>query len=754
MIPPFRSWSSRGLLACCLLAGGGNAVPAQEGGEEFQAVAQRLIGATLRERLDVFAQLVQRQQEWLPAIALRVHGQHREYQLQIERLLSQLADERWLAREEAERELGEIGARARATIEDRREHGATLEERLRCERILKALDARGTTREENELAILRGLVQATLYLKTDPQLRAALRSACDHADFEVVDGSLRALGVHGDQDDVARLHAHVTRSPAPHRIAALHALARLPAAAALPKLRELLLGSALLPAERAGVVRVLHTRPDAAELVTDCAGAADPVVAEAARLQPLAAFAPTPVEVGFADGGKVAGAFEGVLGDCLLLVQSAELPALPRIELPLAQVTSVRTTAEVEAPRPGCRIALRQGSLVHGQLIALDAETVIVQTARFGTQRLPRGAVQGILLDPALDRILGGQGQGDRVRLKSGTQIEQPIAVVADQRLQVGEQHLALTDVASLSFGRAQNQVPDTTAWTRVETHDGDRLLGHLGRAEAGGVGLHVPLLGATSIPLGEVKRIEFGIGGGAQWGFTLIADYSDNLVIEVDEQGNEVFRLEDTFGAWDAEALDNGHILIVEFAASRVLEVDRDGKTVWFYDDGLRNPTDADRLQNGNTLIADAYRQRVIEVTPDKQIVWQFAEGVRPYDVERLQSGNTLIADILKDRVIEVDPQGRVVWEVTSMPHVHDADRLPNGNTLITLRTLRKVVEVDRGGRVVWQLEHLDSPSDADRLPNGNTLVSEHGAVREYDRAGKVIWTRAAQWALEANRY
>ena len=42
----------------------------------------------------------------------------------------------------------------------------------------------------------------------------------------------------------------------------------------------------------------------------------------------------------------------------------------------------------------------------------------------------------------------------------------------------------------------------------------------------------------------------------------------------------------------------------------------------------------------------------------------------------------------------------------------------------------------------------------DADRLPNGNTLVAENGMVREFDRSGKVVWSKACTWAVEANRY
>ncbi|MGE3173880.1 MAG: hypothetical protein AB7O97_14745 [Planctomycetota bacterium] len=233
----------------------------------------------------------------------------------------------------------------------------------------------------------------------------------------------------------------------------------------------------------------------------------------------------------------------------------------------------------------------------------------------------------------------------------------------------------------------------------------------------------------------------------------TLLADYSDNRVDMVDDQGHVVWTLEDVFGAWDAELTPAGTVLVTEFSLSRVQEVRRDGSVAWVFDD-LKNPYDADRLPNGNTLIADTFGQRVIEVTPAKEIVWKCDRLIRPFDADRLANGNTLIADVQGNRVIEVSPAGEIVWQVGGMPNVHDADRLPDGNTLITLRSQGRVVEVDVDGQVVWQLDDLSSPSDADRLPNGNTVVAENTQVREFDREKKLVWRHGATWCVEVNRY
>lgn len=241
----------------------------------------------------------------------------------------------------------------------------------------------------------------------------------------------------------------------------------------------------------------------------------------------------------------------------------------------------------------------------------------------------------------------------------------------------------------------------------------------------------------------------------------TLVADYSDNRVYEIDEQGREVFALEEVYGAWDAERLADGNLLLTEFSVSHVREVDRNGKTVWLYDK-LKNPYDADRLDlgalAGMTLICDTFGGRVVVVKPDGTEYWSYGdhdhESIRPFDCDLTAKGTFLIADVLHDRIVEIDMHGFVLWEAKDLPNAHDADRLPNGNTLVTLRHKGAVVELDRDGKVVWQLADLSTPSDADRLPNGHTLVAEKGRVREFDRDGKVVGERAATWAVEVNRY
>jgi hypothetical protein len=712
-------------------------------------------------RLRQIAELVGAAGQARPAIAASIHGDHREYQLKIERYLDQLRDDRWLSREDAERTLIEIGGRAVAQIEERAKQGATLEERLRSARILDAIATRGTEDEDREIRLLRGLVLTAPYLGADERLRKALISALGHTDPVVVEGATRALGAVGTADDVPTLVARA-RSGAGQtgtRRAALEALGELRAPSALAAIADLLGTPDLLrTSDATAVLRSLWLRADAGPTLEALRTHPDPAVAALAALgaRPGPSQAPArPARFQLADRADLAGKVAALSADTLWLPDTIE--GLPVARLRLSDCDALEFDRPVAAVETA-RMFLTQGTLLAGELRAIDAETVEIQSATFGAVRVARGAVQGLALDPALDRLVGASTSIDRVRLRDNSLVDGEVLGLGADGLRLRgadgqERLLARTEVAGVLFKRPSLTSSDDEVYTRIETVTGERLLAHLGLFRADQLGLAVPGIGATLLPLEKVARIEFGVGGGAMWGFTLIADYSDNRIVEIDDAGREVFALEDVYGAWDAECLDNGNLLVTEFALNRIVEVTRAGEVVWSFEE-LKNPYDADRLPNGNTLIADTFGERVIEVTPDGKVAWTFG-GVKPYDVDRLPNGNTLIADGSDaERVLEVDPAGNVVWELPGIASAFDADRLPNGNTLVTQRQLHRVIELDREGNVVFTIENLNSPSDADRLPNGNTLIAESGGIREFDRRGTQVAAHALQWAVEVNRY
>ncbi len=744
--------------------------PAQEWtDEQLVAAAQGFQTETVPARVVQAGKLlIDRQQAFTPLVA-RIHGDHREFWLKIDRLLTELGDPRWQVRENAERTLIEVGSKAFTVIEQKAEKFDVLEQQIRCKRILDALKAKGTEAEDRERRLLRGLITTALYLDSDPRLLRALRSALGHLESSIPDGAIRALGKHGTDDEIDPLLQMVAFKNGLHRMATVSALGRAKTPKALAACRHLLSGKpaaegplagvALTRTETMAIVRALHSRTDqdALTLLQELTKHADPVVAAGAKITvPAVQGAAAKAKFTLPDRTTVDGTIADIFGDSMAVAGVFE--GVPVAELSFADCDTIDFPEHVVAVTPHARVFLNQGSLVHGAVLGIDPDVVRVRSEVFGELTLPRKDVQGIAFDPTLDRLVGASNEHDRVRMRDATFVDGALqrgdaSTLHAQPKEGAARALALADVAGVLFTRPRSQEVDTTTYVRFDLTTGERLIGFLVDSSPEHVAVSVPMLGAAVLPWSKVAHVEIGVGGGAMWGFTLIADYSDNCIVEVDDQGRVTFRLEEIFGAWDAECLDSGNLLITEFSVSRVQEVDRKGKPVWVFED-LKNPYDADRLPSGNTLIADTFASRVIEVDKAGQIVWQFAKDIRPFDCDRLANGNTLIADILKDRIIEVSPVGEIVWEAKGMPNAHDADRLPNGNTLVTLRNKGCVFELDRDGKVVFELQNLSSPSDADRLPNGNTLVAENTRVREFDRRGNEIWKKDMTWAVEVNRY
>lgn len=712
---------------------------------------------SLQLQLPVIGQLLRHEEEAYAAVAAWIHGDHRDYLLRVERLLDSLSDDRWSVREDAERTLVETGAMARSLLEKRaNDTTRPLEEQIRCKRILDRLTAIGTDKEEREVRLLRGLVNTALYMDSKPLMLRALHSALRHTDPIVVEGSLRAIGALGGEGDT-NIVAQMLEA-GQFRSVAMAALPRIEGEGAIQLCRELIAKNELSTAETMTLIRGLRDRQDARGLLESLKAHEDPLVAKAAALElPPAEGDPRMVQLTLADRTILSKPFLGFVGDSIEVENPA--PGLGRAEIPFSQCDILDFDSEAAPTAANAnRAFLSQGSLVTGIVTGLDPLTVTMQTPVFGEIQLPRAKIQGLALDPDLDRLVGASTKHDRVRLKDDSFLEGFVRSIEDgqlvvQDLEGDESSTPLDQIAGILLQRPIQPEQDSNIYYRVDLSGGDRLLAYLSGVSDSHMVLAVPSLGSAVVPVADVTHVELGVGGGALWGFTLIADYSDNRLVEVDDQGREVFEVAEVFGAWDVECLDSGNLLITEFSVSRVQEVTRDGDVIWVFED-LKNPYDADRLPNGNTLIADTFGGRVIEVDSNGSTVWAYEKEIRPFDTDRLVNGNTLIADVLKDRVIEVDPNGEIVWSAENLPNIHDADRLPNGNTLITLRTVNTVVEIDRNGKVVFEIANLNSPSDADRLPNGHTLVAENGMVREFDRRGNVIWTKEMTWAVEVNRY
>ena len=178
--------------------------------------------------------------------------------------------------------------------------------------------------------------------------------------------------------------------------------------------------------------------------------------------------------------------------------------------------------------------------------------------------------------------------------------------------------------------------------------------------------------------------------------------------------------------------------------------------------------------LPNGNVLFPTD-PTTVVEMTPAKKVVWRhvarpkagYAGRVEVHAFQRLADGLTMIAESGNRRIIEVDQDDRIVHEVlltVDHPNPHRdtrlARKLDNGHYLVCHEGDGVVREYDGAGKVVWSYRldlagrprapghgpegHGTEVFGAVRLPDGNTLIAAGNGNRviEVSPQGKVVWS------------
>ncbi|MBW1996555.1 MAG: aryl-sulfate sulfotransferase [Deltaproteobacteria bacterium] len=299
--------------------------------------------------------------------------------------------------------------------------------------------------------------------------------------------------------------------------------------------------------------------------------------------------------------------------------------------------------------------------------------------------------------------------------------------------------------------------------------------------------------------------------------GYNLFAPLYGRDVWLMDMEGRFVHRwkMPLTPGV-DAELLPNGNLLwagkvlpgvIPEFGGSGglIMEVDWEGNEVWRYEDPYHSHV-FHRLKNGNTIIArwepiphelssrvqggipGTERDGVMwgcglhEITPSGEVVWECPTYEKldpeidilcpccPRDrwtnlnaVFELPSGDLLVSFRVIDTIAIIDKEERNIkwrWGPGEVAHQHNPTMLENGNILlfdngahrkVTWGNFSRVVEMNpETGEIVWEYR-ADPPGDlytfvcggAQRLPNGNTLICETcmGRFLEVTPAKEVAW-------------
>jgi len=170
--------------------------------------------------------------------------------------------------------------------------------------------------------------------------------------------------------------------------------------------------------------------------------------------------------------------------------------------------------------------------------------------------------------------------------------------------------------------------------------------------------------------------------------------------------------------------------------------------------------------LITASPALADGPKYRVLAadkgqvalVDASGHVQWSVENKTEVHDVQLLPNGNFLFPTS-RTTVVEMSPEKKIVWSYTSQPkagykgpiEIHACQRLDDGLTMVAESGNARIVEVDRGGKIVHEIpltvEHPNSHRDTRmvrKTPNGHYLVCHEGdgKVREYDPAGKVVWT------------
>jgi HEAT repeat protein len=180
-----------------------------------------------------------------------------------------------------------------------------------------------------------------------------------------------------------------------------------------------------------------------------------------------------------------------------------------------------------------------------------------------------------------------------------------------------------------------------------------------------------------------------------------LIAEYNGQKVTERNLKGEVMWEKKLNFYPMQTERLKNGHTFIV--GQNVLLQVDRGGREVF----RIERPHDirsARRLRNGQIVVVTSNRQILRLDRNGKELKSATIPSVYYYQNEILDNGNVLIPLGWNNQLFEYNSDGKQVWQVSTQQPMH-AVRLPNGNTLISSQNWPyKFLEVDKAGKELYQ--------------------------------------------------
>ena len=251
----------------------------------------------------------------------------------------------------------------------------------------------------------------------------------------------------------------------------------------------------------------------------------------------------------------------------------------------------------------------------------------------------------------------------------------------------------------------------------------------------------------------GAAARTDLAVleGSAPLLGYTMLADFGNNRVLELGRDGKPRWIIENLQGPIDAYVLGSNRVLIAEYKGCRVTERDFKGNILWKKDGLGSNVVNAQRLSNGHTFIA--LDNQLLEVDAAGATVWTLPSN----GLQAAHKGSDgVITCLTKDnRCVRLLPNGQ---EVRAFPlgrqgsSVSGLDVLPNGRILVSRQADDTVVELDSDGNVQWQAKAAGCLS-ATRLPNGHTLIAGNSDATEIDQANNVVWEYKGSHFFRARR-
>ena len=237
--------------------------------------------------------------------------------------------------------------------------------------------------------------------------------------------------------------------------------------------------------------------------------------------------------------------------------------------------------------------------------------------------------------------------------------------------------------------------------------------------------------------------------------------------LLELDWDGNEVWRYRNPVIHHDHIVLKNGNVMVIGWEE---LTPEQEARVK-----GGRHGVP--QRGGGHPMLADF----LLELNPDKEVVWEWhghdkldpeqeviegnggrGEWTHCNGVTELLNGDICISFRQTSQIVFISKAtGEVYWRYGpgELSHQHNPTQLDNGNLLIfdngETRALggvfSRVVELDpKAGEIVWEFRgdpalsfFSTGISGAQRLPNGNTAICDGrtGRLFEVTPEGDVVW-------------